>query len=190
MSKSKYIFIVSGLPRSGTSMMMNMLTEGGMEILTDNVRKADVDNPKGYYELEIVKNIRNDNSWLHASRGKAFKIVSELLYYLPDEHNYKVIFMRRHTDEILASQSKMLKTRTIDNNIEDEILGRAFNNAISRITRWLDSQKNIDTYYADYNKVLYDTENTVSNITKFVDLEMPIKKMISVIDPKLHRHKK
>jgi hypothetical protein len=81
--------IVSGLPRSGTSMMMKMLEAGGMEALTDNIRKADIDNPKGYYEFERVKQIKEDQAWLDDAKGRAVKMVSMLLLDLPEGYNYK-----------------------------------------------------------------------------------------------------
>ena len=98
------ITIVSGLPRSGTSMMMQILESGGMKVITDNIRKADEDNPHGYYEYERVKKIKDDTGWLKETRGKAFKMISLLLYDLPSNENYKVIFMKRKMSEILASQ--------------------------------------------------------------------------------------
>src|SRR5438445_13894335 len=103
------IIIVSGLPRSGTSVMMQMLENGGVEVLTDNLRTADTDNPRGYYELEPVKRIKRDASWLPQTRGKAFKMVSQLLYDLPPGESYRIIFMERDLDEVLASQEKMLR---------------------------------------------------------------------------------
>src|SRR5438067_12425110 len=103
------IIIVSGLPRSGTSLMMQMLQRGGVEIVTDDVRTADVDNPRGYYELEKVKKIKQDASWLPQARGKAFKMVSQLLYDLPGGETYRIIFMQRNLDEVLLSQDKMLE---------------------------------------------------------------------------------
>src|SRR5438270_5105425 len=103
------IIIVSGLPRSGTSLMMQMLDQGGVEVLTDNIRTADTDNPRGYYEFEKVKKIKQDASWLPQTRGKAFKMVSQLLYDLPASEQYLIIFMERDLDEMLLSQEKMLE---------------------------------------------------------------------------------
>src|SRR6266852_5242736 len=103
------IIVVSGLPRSGTSLMMQMLDKGGVEVVTDNIRTADTDNPKGYYEYEMVKKIKKDASWLPATRGKAFKMVSQLLYDLPVTENFRIIFMERDLDETLRSQEKMLE---------------------------------------------------------------------------------
>src|SRR5713101_4497721 len=103
------IIIVSGLPRSGTSLMMQMLENGGVEVMTDNTRTADTDNPRGYYEFEKVKKIKQDSSWLPLTRGKAFKMVSQLLYDLPPGERYRIIFMGRDLDEVLLSQEKMLE---------------------------------------------------------------------------------
>ncbi len=102
------ITIVSGLPRSGTSMMMKMLAAGGMEIFTDHRRAPDADNPKGYFECDRVKDLAADASWLEAARGRAIKIVSHLLPHVPDELACEIIFMRRDPREILASQNTML----------------------------------------------------------------------------------
>src|SRR5262249_6596555 len=102
------IIVVSGLPRSGTSLMMQMLDGGGVEVVTDHVRTADTDNPRGYYELERAKAINRDAAWLPATRGRAFKMVSQLLYDLPPGETYRVIFMERDLEEVLRSQEKML----------------------------------------------------------------------------------
>ena len=103
------IIVVSGLPRSGTSLMMQMLAAGGVEVVTDHVRTADTDNPRGYYEFELVKKIKQDASWLPEARGKAVKMVSQLLYDLPAGEKYRIIFLERDLDEVLVSQEKMLE---------------------------------------------------------------------------------
>src|SRR5215813_11558433 len=103
------IIVVSGLPRSGTSLMMQMLASGGVEVVTDHIRTADTDNPRGYLEFEKVKKIKEDQSWLPAVRGKAVKMVSQLLYDLPASERYRILFMERDLDEMLLSQEKMLK---------------------------------------------------------------------------------
>src|SRR5690242_7444054 len=107
-ASDKFLIIVSGLPRSGTSMMMRMLEHGGIPVLTDRVRTADDDNPNGYYEFEAVKQTRKDPSWLAGREGKAVKMVYRLLYDLPADRNYRVLFMRRKLEEVLASQRTML----------------------------------------------------------------------------------
>src|SRR6516165_3287109 len=106
---SSEIIIVSGLPRSGTSLMMQMLDQGGLPVVTDNIRSADTYNPRGYYEYEQVKKIKQDASWRPAARGKVFKMISQLLYDLPPTERYLIIFMARDMDEMLRSQDKMLE---------------------------------------------------------------------------------
>ncbi len=108
MPLSEEIIIVSGLPRSGTSLMMQMLDRGGIPVVTDQVRVADDDNPRGYYEFEAVKRTKQDSSWLTGARGRAVKLVSSLLYDLPPTERYRVLFMQRELEEVLESQEKML----------------------------------------------------------------------------------
>ena len=108
---SDVITIVSGLPRSGTSMMMKMLEAGGIEPVTDHVRGPDVDNPRGYYEYEIVKKIAEDTSWLPATRGRAFKMVAPLLRHLPRGYRYQVVFMRRDMSEMLRAETAKISSR-------------------------------------------------------------------------------
>src|ERR1041384_1116574 len=111
-SKKQPVIVVSGLPRSGTSMMMRMLAEGGVPVITDELRRPDSDNPKGYFELEPVRQMTDGNvTWLENAGGKAVKVISALLEHLPSNHSYKVIFLERDLHEILASQRKMLMNR-------------------------------------------------------------------------------
>ncbi len=131
MRRLKYgkpIVLVSGLPRSGTSMAMKMLSAGGMETIVDNIRTADEDNPKGYFEDERVKELAemDDTTWIRAARGKVIKVVSSLLQYLPKDNSYKVIFMRRNLHEVLASQAKMLERRGEENTADDDDMLRMY----------------------------------------------------------------
>src|SRR5262247_1316470 len=105
------IVVVSGLPRSGTLLMMQMLQVGGMSLLTDALRSVDADNPNGYWEYEPVKRLQQDNSWIPKAEGKAVKVISALLQYLPPQHTYKIIFMQRPMQEVLVSQTVMLERR-------------------------------------------------------------------------------
>ena len=104
----RFVTVVSGLPRSGTSLMMQMLAAGGVELLIDQIRRADADNPRGYFELEAVKRTRQDASWLDDAAGKAVKVIHLLLRDLPDDREYRVVMMSRDLDEVLASQQAML----------------------------------------------------------------------------------
>src|SRR6516165_9024580 len=137
------IIIVSGLPRSGTSLMMQMLENGGLEIITDNQRTADTDNPRGYYEFEKVKQIKRDTSWLPQARGKAVKMVSQLLYDLPPSERYRIIFMERDLDEMLLSQEKMLERLSRKAAPREEIKN-SFTLHLERLHRWLGQQQNMD----------------------------------------------
>src|SRR6266498_2236117 len=117
------IVLVSGLPRSGTSMLMQMLEKGGMPIVTDQVRTADEDNPKGYHELERIKELDKtaDKSWLKQYRGQVIKTISFLLQDLPLDLNYQVLFMRRNLEEVLRSQNKMLERNgAVDRAVPDQ----------------------------------------------------------------------
>ena len=145
--RKDFITIVSGLPRSGTS-MMRMLKVWGMEIVTDNIRKADEDNPGGYYEDERVKRMKEDSSWLNECHGKAVKVISLLLYDLPSGRKYKIIFMRREMEEILASQRVMLQRRGArEDDVTEQELGESFGKHLRAVEEWLATQKNMDVLY-------------------------------------------
>ncbi len=174
-----FITIVSGLPRSGTSMMMQILESGGMEVITDNIRKANEDNPHGYYEYERVKKIKEDTGWLKDTRGKAFKMISLLLYDLPSNENYKVIFMKRKMSEILASQGKMLERmgRSKD-GISDEKMGEFFDKHLSKIIDWIEGRKYIDVLYIDYNDFLINSDEHIKTLSRFLDYKLNEEKVI------------
>lgn len=186
----KTITIVSGLPRSGTSMMMMMLQEGGMEVLTDNIRRADEDNPKGYYEYEKVKEIERDKSWLRLAEGKVVKMISALLSYLPDDHEYKVIFMQRKMEEILASQRRMLIRRGEDTDaVSDEKIAEISRKHLLRVERWLSDQPNIDVLYVRYNDALAEPLVQAERISRFLDGRVDAERMAQAIDERLYRER-
>ena len=154
-NKTKTIIVVSGLPRSGTSMMMKMLSEGGLSILTDSIRGMDEDNPNGYYEFELVKQLADGNfKWLDDADGKVVKVISQLLEYLPSEHKYKIIFMERDIKEILISQRKMLIRRNEANQIDDAEMEKQFQDHLELVKYWLARQPNMDVLYMNYNHLM------------------------------------
>ncbi len=186
----KIITIVSGLPRSGTSMMMKILEAGGMEVVTDGIRKADEDNPHGYYEYEKVKEIKEDTSWLKETRGKAFKMISQLLYDLPSNESYKVIFMKRKMNEILASQKKMLER--MGNNkddISDEKMGEFFNKHQSKIMECMDERKYMDVLYINYNDILENPGEQIKILNQFLNDKLNAEKAVNAIDKSLYRNR-
>ena len=182
------ITIVSGLPRSGTSMMMKMLTAGGLELLTDNIRAADEDNPKGYFEFERVKQIENDKAWLEDARGRVVKLISALLKHLPPVYNYKVIFMRRAMTEILASQRQMLIRRGEPADaVPDDKMAAMFNKHVAQVESWLASQPNIDVLYVSYNEVMKDSRPHAERINLFLGGSLKVEEMVGVVDRTLYR---
>ncbi len=184
------ITIVSGLPRSGTSMMMQILESGGMKVVTDNIRKANEDNPHGYYEYEKVKKIKEDTGWLKESRGKAFKMVSQLLYDLPSDENYKVIFMKRKMNEILASQSKMLERMGGSRDgTSDAKMGEFFNKHLLKIIDWIEVRKYIDVLYIDYNDLLTNPDEHIKTLNQFLNYKLNEGKAVKVIDSSLYRNR-
>lgn len=189
--KPNEIVLVSGLPRSGTSMMMKMLAAGGLPPLTDHLREPDDDNPKGYYEFERVKKLREgDADWLPLAAGKAVKIISALLEYLPPDYHYRVLFMRREMSEILASQRRMLIRRGEDPaKVDDGEMAGMFEKHLLRVTTWLSAQPYIDVLYVHYNDVLSDPENMSLRIARFLNRKLDIQQMQSVVDPGLYRQR-
>lgn len=184
------IVIVSGLPRSGTSMAMKMLEAGGMEIVTDNVRSADEDNPRGYFELERVKNLHkeSDRAWLRECRGKAIKIISFLLKTLPDENNYQVIFMNRKIAEVLASQRKMLERRGESSPTSDERMAELFEKDL-REARFFLRRPHFDVLEIDYNEAVGNPAAMAARIVEFVGGTLDLAKMTGVVDEKLYRNR-
>jgi len=191
-SASKSITIVSGLPRSGTSMMMKMLEAGGIPPLTDRIRTADDDNPKGYYEFERVKKLdKGDTTWVVEAFGKSVKVISALLKYLPADYEYKVIFMRRSTEEILASQKQMLIRRgEPTDRVGDDELADYFAKHLNAVEQWLQSQPNVSVLYSSYNRVLESPLESAQEINRFLDNRLDVQAMAAVVDPDLYRQKK
>lgn len=191
MRRDEIITIVSGLPRSGTSMMMKILEAGGMEVLTDNIRKADEDNPGGYYEFELVKKLKENVSWLENAKGKAVKMVSRLLCDLPANKHYKVIFMRRRMEEILASQQKMLGRKGIyKDDIDDTEMASLFNTHLEQTEKWLQNQENFDVLYISYNDILENPEINLQKLNHFMEDKLNCGKMKKAIDKTLYRNRK
>jgi hypothetical protein len=186
------IIIVSGLPRSGTSMMMKMLEAGGQPILTDNLREADANNPKGYYEFERVKNMKDgDLAWMPEAVGKVVKIVTGLIMFLPLGYNYKIIFMRRDLNEILSSQKKMLgRLGREDDNIPDDKMAKVYEEHLKEVRGWLIRQPNIETLYVNYNSMVKDPTESLTKINDFLCSSMNVSVMSAVVDMELYRERK
>lgn len=184
------ITIVSGLPRSGTSMMMKILEAGGLPILTDNLRVADEDNPKGYYEFEQVKALQEgDDSWIKAAEGRVVKVISSLLEKLPASHHYKIVFMRRDIREILASQKQMLKRRDESAEGDDRQMAENFQEHLKRTRVWLANQPDMEVLYVDYNALIRDPAPQIQAVAEFLGLQDRLEDMLAVPDAKLYRQR-
>jgi hypothetical protein len=185
------ITVVSGLPRSGTSMLMKMLDAGGIPPLTDEIRSADADNPKGYYEFERVKQMdKGDTAWVPEARGKAVKVISALLKHLPEGYPYRVIFVRREMAEILASQRKMLVRRGEDpTKTDDAQMSELFAKHLRQVESWLQSQPNFQTLYVHYSDILADPVTQAQKINAFLGGSLDAEAMVGVVDPELYRNR-
>lgn len=189
-SHSAPVYIVSGLPRSGTSMMMKILAEGGLSIVTDEQRTADDDNPNGYFELETVKQMSmGDVAWLTDAGGKVVKVISALLEYLPTNYSYKVIFMEREIAEILASQRKMLARRNETSRVGDEEMEAQFRKHLSVVKPWLARQPHMEVLYISYNALMADPEPACRRVVEFLNAPLDLERMLSVPSGELYRNR-
>ncbi len=183
------VTIVSGLPRSGTSLMMQLLEAGGIEIVTDRVRAADTDNPRGYHEFERVKKIKEDASWLPEIRGKAVKMVSQLLYDLPASETYRILFMDRDLDEVLASQEKMLARLGQPAAPRSAILS-AYTMHLARLRGWLAEQHHIAVLQVRYADVVAEPQAAATQVSAFLGGRLDVVAAVRAVDPSLYRNRK
>jgi hypothetical protein len=185
------VIVVSGLPRSGTSLMMNMLQAGGVPIVTDELRTADDDNPKGYFELEQVKQLsKGDVTWVSGAHGKAVKVISALLEHLPPSSTYKIVFMRRRLPEVLASQRKMLERRgEPTDTVPDAMMATLFEKHLAKIEGWMAAQANMSVLYLPYHEVAEQPEKHVDEIISFLGVDLDRAKMLQAVDPSLYRNR-
>ena len=186
------VLIVSGLPRSGTSMMMQMLKAGGVELLTDGTRDSDDDNPRGYFEHECVKKIRGESAWIVNARGRAIKIVAQLLPYLPavPDLSYRVIFMDRDLDEVLMSQKVMLERRGEKGaGLPPERLKKVFQQQVNQALTLL-RIKHIPVTFIDYGEAISDPKAVAARVNAFMGALLDEQAMASAVDRSLHRQRR
>jgi hypothetical protein len=185
------IVIVSGLPRSGTSLMMKMLAAGGLPVLSDGQRAADADNPEGYFEFERVKALKDgDAAWLADAGGKVVKVISALLQQLPAGRTYKVIFMRRRLAEVLASQRRMLIRRGESAGaVPDARLAEIFEKHLRQVNGWLARQPHIATLHVDYNALVADPLPGAEAVSRFLGGSLDPHAMAAAVRPELYRNR-
>lgn len=184
------VYVVSGLPRSGTSMMMQMLKAGGLELFTDGKRDADENNLKGYFEHEIVKSLSTNKKWLMDAEGKVVKIVANHLMSLPANRKYKIIFLDRAIQEVMSSQLTMLENLgKRKSEVYSLQIAQSLESSRNQTLEWLKTQVNIDLLVVEYAKVVATPFAEALRIIDFLELPMEAEKIIQVIDPKLYRSK-
>jgi hypothetical protein len=185
------IVVVSGLPRSGTSMLMKMLEAGGLPHLGDGLRTADEDNPKGYYELERIKDLacEKDKGYLRDARGKVVKVISFLLKSLPGDNNYRVVFIRRDLEEILASQKKMLARRGEADDTPEGRMRELFQDDLWRATYLLKHKPQFEWMEVNYTEILAKPQELARRIAEFLGGGLDVDKMAGVVDLELYRNR-
>ena len=171
-------------------MMMKILAEGGLPLVTDQSRTADEDNPNGYFELEMVKQMSAGNiAWLADAGGKVVKVISGLLEHLPQEYSYKVIFMEREIKEILASQRKMLAHRNEELKSNDVEIEQQFQKHLSALKPWLARRPNMEVLYVSYNALVANPEPLCRRLIEFTNMPLDLGRMLSVPSRDLYRNR-
>lgn len=184
------ITIVSGLPRSGTSLMMQMLVAGGMTALSDGERQADIDNPKGYLEWERIKQLPKDPTLIGEAEGKVVKVISQLLLSLPLTYVYRIVFMQRPLAEVLKSQEQMLRRRgTADTSVDASAMTRAFQNHLYEVNTWLNGKPNFEVLRVQYHHLLNEGHETCQRISTFLNLPLNMEAMLAQVDQSLYRNR-
>ena len=191
LRRGRPVVVVSGLPRSGTSMLMNMLAAGGLELLSDGARAADEDNPRGYFELERVMELAEDRdrSWLRAARGKGVKIISHLLKHLPRENDYRVILVERALPEVIASQNRMLSNRGEQNPVDDLATADLYAKHLLAVRGWLSLQANCRRLNIQYRAAVDEPRKVAAELAEFVGAGLDATRMAAAVDAALYRNR-
>ena len=186
------IVVVSGLPRSGTSMAMKMLQAGGLPLLTDAARPADHSNPDGYFEFELVKQLdkSGDLAWLGHARGKGVKVISWLVTWLPEHYDYRVIFMQRDLDEVMASQNAMLLQRGEPRGIDDpDSMRQIYGRHLDQVRRFLEDRSCFSTLTVNYAEVVERPAVEAKRLAEFLHRRLDVGRMAAAVDAKLYRNR-
>ncbi len=188
MQSMNHIVLVSGLPRSGTSLMMQMLHAGGMPVLTDERRPPDLANPRGYFEFEAVKHTRQNAAWIQQAAGKAVKVIYRLLYDLPEDQPLRVIFMRRNLSQVVASQQAMLG-RPPGSVAENHRLITIFQRELAQLDGWLTTRPQISVLNVAHERLMAHPEVVVKEIGTFLTQSLDLTAMQKAIQPALYRQR-
>ncbi len=190
VSNKFMITIVSGLPRSGTSLMMQMLVAGGMAALSDGERRADADNPRGYFEWERIKQLPRDPNCIVEAEGKVVKVISRLLLSLPAGHDYRVLFVQRPMPEVLASQDEMLRRRgTYKEGADPVVIAAAFEKHLREVYAWLDATSYVQWLPVSYRDILSQPIEAAQRIVEFLEIHLNVEAMAIQADTSLYRNR-
>ena len=182
------IYVVTGLPRSGTSMMMQVLEAAGIKIHTDNERVADDSNPKGYNEYEPVKHLHKQNKWLQEVESKGIKIVMPHIFKLPPRHTYKVIHIERKLDDVLMSQELMKeRLNPAYKTTFNFSLYTSFTQELEKLDQWVNHFQNVERLKLNYDQVIAEPLIAAEKVKLFVNSKNDIKAIAQAIDPELKR---
>jgi len=184
------ITLVTGTPRSGTSLVMQMLRAGGMPLLCDDARPADADNPRGYFEYDAVRRTGRDAAWLDAAAGRAVKVVHALVPCLPAGRAYRVIDVRRPAGEVLASQRAMLRRTNAPTQDEDAaLLERAFRSQCEAMARWVLRVAGAPLLRLEYPEVVRDPAAAADRLRRFLAADLDARAMAGAVEPELYRQR-
>jgi len=184
------VTVVSGLPRSGTSLAMQMIHAGGIPALTDGQRTSDDSNPRGYFELERVKQLKQDKSWLDDAAGKVVKVIHLLLAELPDDRPYRVVFMQRDLREVVQSQATMLaRSGRAGGQLPPERLIAVYEQQLKTVEQWLAARPNFSVLRVPYAQLVSDPSGVVPTVNAFLGGTLDEARMRAAVDPGLHRNK-
>lgn len=186
---ARCVYVVSGLPRSGTSLAMDLLQAGGMELFTDGAREPDADNPNGYFEHILATRLRTESDWVYGAIGKAVKIISPSLRFLPVDVRYRIVFMRRDVREISRSQERMLERLGKGTGDNREEIEQVMASHLHQVEGWIALQEHVDVLYLDYAQVVTAPEEACQRLIEFAGLAGDAGHMAARVDPMLYRQR-
>jgi hypothetical protein len=187
VSVRDFATVVSGVPRSGTSLLMQMLAAGGVPVLADDERPADDDNPRGYFEYTPVKASARDATWTADAPGRAVKVIHALLRHLPDEGDLRIILIERDPDEVLASQRRMIGGDP--NHEEDTKLATVFQSQLAEARAWAAERPRTALLEVDHRELMVSPEAVAARIDVFLGGGLDVPAMARCVDPDLYRNR-
>lgn len=191
MSSRETIVVVSGIPRSGTSLMMNMLGRAGLPLLTDETRGADESNPEGYFELAAVRKTQEDNAWVSRAQGHAVKVIHRILPALPEVYRYRVILMHRPVAEVVQSQDRMLARLGADpSQLPEGRIEAIFKEQHEQTRALLEQEAHFDWIEVEYPELVEAPVRGAEQVIRFLELSAEPADVATAIDARLYRERR